>query len=247
MLAIDISLFLLVAIFIAAILYSSVGHGGASGYIAVMVLFGLAPQEMRPAVLSMNIFVTILVFGRLYKGGYFNARLFLPFALASMPLAFFGGTLKPDDTTFQYFVGLALLIAAWRMFVVTETKEIDLKPFSWVMAVPVGAFLGFVAGLTGVGGGIYLSPLLLMLGWTTMRGSAAISSAFILLNSMAGLGGYIYKGLPWPDHLWFYIITAFLGGLIGSEIGSRTANPMILKKLLAVVLFIASLKFIWTA
>ena len=244
---VDGSLYMMVAIFFAAILYSSVGHGGASGYLAVMVLFGLAPEQMRPVVLVMNVFVTILVFARLSRSGYFNARLFLPFAISSIPFAFWGGTLKPDDVTYKYFVGIALLVAAWRMLRITETKEADLQPVSWKLALPVGSVLGFIAGLTGVGGGIYLSPLLLMLGWTTMRGSAAISSAFILLNSLAGLGGYAYKGLPWPEHVWLYVIIAMAGGLVGSEIGSHTVNQLTLKKLLGLVLIIAGAKFIWMA
>ncbi len=241
-----VSLYLIAGIFFAAILYASVGHGGASGYLAVMVLFGLAPDDMRPAVLTMNVFVTVIVFTRLYRGGYFNPKLFLPFALASMPFSFLGGTLKPDDVTYKYFVGAALLIAAWRMLVVSEKKENTLQDVSWKVALPVGAILGFMAGLTGVGGGIYLSPLLLMFNWATIRGSAAIASAFILLNSLAGLGGYAYKSLPWPEHLEFYVITAVLGGMIGSEIGNRTARPLLLNKLLALVLLIAGLKFFWT-
>ncbi len=246
MIEMNVILMLVPAIFVAAILYSSVGHGGASGYLAVMALAGLAPMAMKPAVLTMNIFVTVLVFARLYRAGHFDVRLFLPFAAASLPMAFLGGTLNLEMSLFRIIVGLALLIAALRMFVQTESQS-QQKPVNWWIAAPVGAVLGLISGLTGVGGGIYLSPIVLLLGWTTMRGSAALASAFILLNSIAGLAGFMAVGGQWPDGLPYFVGAALLGGVIGSELATRAVSPRGLRGLLGLVLLVAGAKMIATA
>lgn len=237
---------LLTLIFGAAVLYSSVGHGGASGYLAVMALWGLSPLVMKPSALSMNIAVAALVFARLARAGHFDARLFLPFALGSIPLAFLGGTWTLPDTSFKIIVGAALLIAAARLFVEQRDTEARARPSPWA-AMAIGAVLGLLSGLTGVGGGIYLSPLLLFLRWTSMRRNAALAAAFILVNSMAGLAGYAVSGQPWPDGLPWFVGAALLGGVLGSEFAVRRLAPVQLKKLLAVVLIIAGAKMIATA
>ena len=241
----NLILILVPAIFAAAVLYSSVGHGGASGYLAVMALAGLAPAAMKPAVLTMNIFVTILVFARLYRAGHFKASLFAPFALASMPMAFIGGTMTIEANLFRVIIGAALLLAAIRMFVHPKAHEKRGEP-NWLVAAPIGAILGLVAGLTGVGGGIYLSPIVLLLGWTNMRESAAIAAAFILLNSVAGLAGFLASGGGWPQGMPYFIAAAVLGGAVGSELGARSASPKNLRYLLGVVLLVAGAKMIAT-
>lgn len=238
--------FLLSGILVAAILYSSVGHGGASGYLAVMALFGLEPALMKPAALTMNIFVTALVLTKYTRAGYFNWRLFMPFGIASIPMAFAGGAYSVDAPIYKIIVGIALLIAAWRLFVnIKDSNDIRLPPL-WA-SLPVGAVLGFVSGLTGVGGGIFLSPLLLFFHWTNMRGSAAIAAAFIFLNSIAGLAGYASTHTYWPEGIPLLVIVAVVGGIIGSELGLRRINPSNLKKVLGIVLIIAGLKMIITA
>lgn len=240
------SFFFFSSIAIAAILYSSVGHGGASGYLAVMALFGLDPSLMKPAALTMNIFVTVLVLTRLSKAGHFNWRLFIPFAAASMPMAFIGGAYTIDSSLYRIIVGLALLLAMWRLLWHGEdTIELH-KPKLWA-SIPVGGVLGFVSGLTGVGGGIFLSPLLLFFNWTTMRGSAAIAAAFILVNSAAGLAGYVSTSTAWPAGIPALVIAAVFGGLIGSELGAKKISPVRLRKVLAIVLAIAGIKMIVTA
>ncbi len=246
MIEMNVMLMLVPAIFVAAILYSSVGHGGASGYLAVMALAGLAPMDMKPAVLTMNIFVTVLVFARLYRAGHFDARLFLPFAVASLPMAFIGGTLNLEMSLFRIIVGIALLIAALRMFVPMENQP-QQKPVNGWIAAPVGAVLGLISGLTGVGGGIYLSPIVLLLGWTSMRGSAALASAFILLNSIAGLAGFLAVGGAWPQGLPYFVGAALLGGIVGSELAARAVSPKGLRHLLGLVLLVAGAKMIATA
>jgi uncharacterized membrane protein YfcA len=238
---------LLVLIVVAAILYSSVGHGGASGYIAVMGLHGLPGEVIKPAALVMNVFVTAVVFIRLYRAGHFNRRLFLPFALGSIPLAYVGGAQKLDEPAYQLIVGAALWIAAIRLLIEAGDRPATGTPRPWV-SLPVGAATGYLSGLTGVGGGIFLSPILLLLRWTDMRTNAAIASAFILVNSIAGLLGFASQAShPWPPGLPVLVPAAFVGGLIGSELAIRRLAPARLRKVLGIVLVIAGGKMFLTA
>ena len=237
---------LLAMIFGAAVLYSSVGHGGASGYLAAMALMGLAPSAMKPAALAMNIAVAGLVLVRLARAGHFDWRLFAPFALGSIPLAYLGGAHTLSEAWYRIVVGAALFIAAMRLFFEQrDTLARGQPPFAAAMII--GAGLGFLSGLSGVGGGIFLSPVLLFLGWTSMRSNAAIAAAFILVNSIAGLAGYAYTGQSWPDGLAWLILAALAGGVAGSELAVRRLAPVQLKKLLGVVLIIAGAKMIATA
>ncbi|VAW89551.1 conserved hypothetical protein-putative integral membrane protein [hydrothermal vent metagenome] len=237
---------LLLMICVMAMLYSSVGHGGASGYLAAMALFGLAPDAMKPAALIMNLFVASLVLVRLYRADYFSWRIFLPIALASMPMAFWGGSLTPDESTFQYIVGAALLLASPTFFVKISNERECVEPKLLVL-LPVGGVLGFVSGLTGVGGGIYLSPLLLWLRWTRMRTNAAIAAAFILVNSAAGLAGHTMTVNTWPNDIGWYVIAALIGAVVGAEFAVRRLAPAVLRQLLGVVLIIAGVKMLLTA
>lgn len=237
---------LLLLILLMAVLYSSVGHGGASGYLAAMALFGLAPEAMRPAVLTMNIVVASLVLFRLVRAHHFNWKLFFPLAIAATPMAYLGGALVIGDSTYKYIVGIALLAAAARLLVKIEHDGPTVTP-SLLASIPIGAGLGFISGLTGVGGGIFLSPLLLLLRWTNMRTNAAIAAAFILVNSVAGLTGYISMGHKWPGGLFYLVAAAVIGAAIGSELAVRRLTPMMLRKVLGLVLIIAGVKMIATA
>lgn len=227
-------------------LYSSVGHGGASGYLAAMALFGVSASLMKPAALATNILVAGLVFARLWRAGFFNARLFWPFALGSIPLAFLGGAIQLHERAYQYLVAAALLVAAWRLFLSSHEPPTRAAPH-WGVALPLGAGLGFVSGLTGVGGGIFLSPLLLFLRWANMRTTAAISAAFILVNSIAGLAGLLSVGVPLPRGLPWMMLAALGGALVGSELAVRRLAPVRLRQLLGVVLAIAAIKMFITA
>ena len=237
---------LLAYIAVAATLYSSVGHGGASGYLAAMALLGVSAAVMKPAALAMNIVVAGLVFVRLWRAGFFDARLFWPFALGSIPLAFLGGAIQLHERAYQYLVAVALLVAAWRLLLTNHEPPTRQAPPVRV-ALPVGAGLGFVSGLTGVGGGIFLSPLLLFLRWANMRTTAAISAAFILVNSVAGLAGLLSAGVALPRGLPWMMLAAVAGAIAGSELAVRRLAPVRLRQLLGVVLVIAAVKMTITA
>ncbi len=242
----DYSPWLLLAIALMAVLYSSVGHGGASGYLAAMVFWGLTPESMRPAALSMNIVVTSWLLIRFQPYKLLPHRLFWPLVLASTPMAFLGGLWMIEATAYQVLVGSLLVLAACRMYQSGNKIEQFAAPPSW-LALIVGAILGFTAGLTGIGGGVFLSPIVLMFGWCTMRQSTAVAAGFILLNSAAGLSGYVVSGHPWPGGTGWLVLAALVGCLIGAEMASHRAPAPVLKKLLAVVLLIAGLKMAYTA
>jgi uncharacterized membrane protein YfcA len=239
-------LWMLAAIAAAAALYSSVGHGGASGYLAAMALFGVSAALMKPSALVMNIVVAGLVFARLWRAGFFDVGLFWPFALGSIPAAFIGGAWQLHNRTYQYLVGATLLVAAWRLLRTSHEPPRRAAP-RMSLALPVGAVLGFVSGLTGVGGGIFLSPLLLFLRWANMRTTAAISAAFILVNSLAGLAGLLSVGVTLPSGLPWMMLAALGGALVGSELAVRRLAPVRLRQLLGVVLVIAAIKMFITA
>lgn len=234
-------------ILLAATLYSSVGHGGASGYLAAMALFGLAPAQMKPSALCLNILVASIATYRFYRAGRFSWSLFWPFAVASIPLAYVGGAITLPTTVYKQIVGVTLLYAAIRLFFYTQAKA-DARatrsaPFA--LAIVSGALIGFLSGLTGVGGGIFLSPLLLLMGWADTRRTAGVSAAFILVNSIAGLLGNVSNVQALPRALPYFALAAIAGGLVGSEFGSRRLASVTIRRLLAVVLVVAGVKMLF--
>lgn len=239
------TLLLTLLIFIAALMYSSVGHAGASGYLAAMALFGLAPTVMKPTALVLNLVVATVGTIRFARAGHFAWNIFWPFALTSIPCAFIGGAMKLPFPAYKMVLGGVLLFAAWRMaFKVANQATTEQKPIRLVPALVWGALLGLLSGLTGVGGGIFLSPLLLLLGWADVRKTAGVSVAFILVNSASGLLGHLasVKNVP-PEIVW-WTPAALIGGLIGSELGSRRLAPLTMRRLLAVVLVVAGVKML---
>jgi uncharacterized protein len=238
---------LTVCIFVAAILYSSVGHGGASGYLAAMALFGVAPAVMKPTALVLNIIVAAIATLKFYRAGYFNRSLFIPFAIGSIPCAFIGGSIVVPTQLYKPIVGMVLLYAAAKLGLKKPSTEAPLlQPISPYLAIWLGMAIGLLSGLTGVGGGIFLSPLLLMMGWATIPQAAGVSAAFILVNSIAGLLGYLTKLPTLPANLWLWSIVAAIGGWVGAEYGSKKIGSRRLQQLLAVVLAIAGIKLILT-
>lgn len=232
-------------IFAAAALYSSVGHGGGSGYLAAMALFGLAPNEMRPAALVLNVIVAGIGTVRFVRTGHFDLRLFALCAAGAVPFAFLGGVLSLTDVTYKRIVGAVLLFAAARLLFTTPAFDAAEKKRAPVWAaILCGSGIGLLAGLTGTGGGIFLSPVLLFLRWADTKDTAGVSVAFILANSIAGLGGLLTKPFALPEGVALWAVAAALGGLIGSEFGSKRLGNPTLRKLLAVVLVVAGLKLV---
>ena len=244
--AFQYSYFLLAAIALMAVLYSSVGHGGASGYLAAMALWGLAPEEMRPAALMMNIVVTTWLLTRFQPHQLIPYRLFWPLVIASTPLAFVGGLVSIGAESYRLVLGAVLLLAAVRMLMIQKGKQASNEP-AILTVVLVGGGLGFLSGLTGIGGGVFLSPILLIFGWCSIRQSAAVAAGFILLNSIAGLGGYFASDQAWPVGTGWLVLSAFTGCLVGGELASHRASSLTLQKLLAVVLLVAGLKMGYTS
>ncbi|MSP86013.1 MAG: sulfite exporter TauE/SafE family protein [Methylotenera sp.] len=241
-------LLLIPLIFFAALLFSSVGHGGASAYLAAMALVGIVPAEMRPAALLLNISVAAIAVFKFYRAGAFSWRIFLPLGLTAIPAAFIGGTLSLPSQIYKPAIGLVLLLAAWHVF--SHARRLDNEMLNKVSApilLSVGAVLGFLAGLTGIGGGVFLSPLLLFFKWGETKVISGVAAAFILVNSIAGLLGVLLQSPTLPKALPYWLAAAVLGGLIGAEYGSRRfANPSI-RKLLALVLLLAGAKMVFSA
>ena len=234
------------AIAIVAFLYSSVGHAGASGYIAVMTLFGLASVVIKPAALVLNILVATIASWQFWRAGHFSWRLFWPFAVASIPMAFVGGYINLPTHVFKILVGLVLLYSAVRFFFEPKAGADDeAKPPEKIVAVFTGAGLGLLAGLTGTGGGIYLTPLMILLRWARTKTASAVSALFILVNSISGLLGNISSTRQLPLFALPMVIAAIVGGTAGSYLGSQRFSPVFIKKLLAVVLTIAGFKLIF--
>jgi uncharacterized membrane protein YfcA len=241
----DDIIILSVLIFAAGLLYSSVGHAGASGYLAAMALFGLAPDIMKPTALLLNILVASIATFQFYRAGYFSWNIFWPFALGSIPFAFIGGALSLPGSFYKQVLGLVLLFAAYRLFQYRHSAAADSgKPIPVLRAVLFGAGIGLLSGAVGVGGGIFLSPLLLFMGWAGTKETAGISAAFILVNSIAGISGHLASVKFLPDVIYPWAFAAVLGGIIGSRLGSRRFVNETLYRLLALVLVIAGAKLI---
>jgi uncharacterized protein len=231
----------------AAVLYSSVGHAGASGYLAAMALFGLAPTMMKPTALVLNIFVATIATLRFSRAGYFSWSTLWPFAMGSIPFAFTGGAINLSGGIYKPIVGFVLLFGAIRLAWPTQHQSMpSAKSVPVLPALMSGAGIGFLSGLTGTGGGIFLSPLLLFMGWAETRESAGVSAAFILVNSLAGLAGNLASMRSLPAALPIWVTAAVIGGIIGTELGSRKLASRTLRYLLAVVLVVAGLKLILT-
>jgi uncharacterized protein len=236
----------LILLFIVAFLYASVGHGGASGYLALMAIFSVSPELMKPTALMLNLFVSAVSFVQFYRGGHFKWKLFLPFALASVPFAFLGGMVHIDAVIYKRILGFLLLLPILRFLFFRNAAPGELRKSNGLLSVQIGASIGFLSGLIGIGGGILLSPVLLLLKWADQKQTAAISALFIFVNSLSGLGGQLVKGISFSKEMWTYVSIAFLGGLLGAYFGSLKFNQNVIKYMLASVLMVAAYKLIFT-
>lgn len=239
-----IALAIAALIFVIALLYSTIGHAGASGYLAAMALFGIAPLVMKPTALTLNIIVALIGTVRFYRAGFFSWRTLWPLALTSIPAAFIGGALTLPIPIYKSIVGVVLLYSAVRLFFsareATENEEAKLVPI-WI-ALCLGAAIGLLSGLTGVGGGIFLSPVLLLMGWSTTKETSGVSAAFILVNSVAGLLGHVSTVAFLANDITYWAPAALVGGWIGTELGTRVLPITGLRRWLSVVLALAGLK-----
>ncbi len=241
----SIEIGIILALLTVAVLYSSVGHGGASGYLAMMALFGILPEVTRPTALILNLFVASIAFVQFYRAKHFDWKIFLPFALGSIPLAFLGGMIHLPTTIYKIILGITLVIAAIRLAINLKSEREPQAPSIWICLL-IGAILGFVSGLVGVGGGIFLTPILLLMNWTETKKAAGISALFILVNSISGLAGNYAQVLKLPATVYVWIIAAVIGGIIGSTLGSYRFNSLVLRRVLAFGLVIAGAKLIFT-
>jgi uncharacterized membrane protein YfcA len=240
------TLIIAILFFVGAALYASVGHGGASSYLAVMGLFSLAPSVMKPTALTLNILVAAVATFKFYRAGLISWRLFWPFAVVSVPAAFIGGATMLPARTYKILVGVVLLYAAVWMFrssLRPLNKETH-PPALWA-ALVTGAAIGFLSGLTGVGGGIFLSPLILYMGWAETRATSGVAAPFILVNSIAGLLGHFSSVSQLPPSIPIWGVAAVLGGWIGATFGSKRAPAPVLRQLLSLVLIVAGVKLIF--
>ena len=236
-----------ILLFLVAFLYSSVGHGGASGYLALMAIFSISPDVMKPTALLLNLFVSLTSFVQFYRGKHFNWRIFLPFAITSVPMAYVGGLITVDDNLYKKILGVLLIIPIARFLFFANIKVDEIKRSNVILSLVVGAAIGFLSGLIGIGGGIILSPVLLLLKWTDMKQTAAISALFIFVNSLSGLAGQLQKGISFSADMYLYVAVAFIGGICGAYFGSLKFRQNILQYLLALVLIVASYKLLFTS
>ena len=235
-----------ILLFLVAFLYASVGHGGASGYLALMAIFGVAPDVMKPTALLLNLFVSLTSFIQFYRGGHFKWKVFWPFALASIPFAYLGGLVSIDANIYKKILGILLLIPIIRFFFFANIKVDEKRETNFYLSLLIGGTIGFLSGLIGIGGGILLSPVLLLLKWTDQKQTAAISALFIFVNSIAGLIGQLTKGIHFTNDMLAYVVIAFIGGLCGAYFGALRFKQVILKNVLATVLLLAVYKLIFT-
>ena len=241
----NVDVLLAVIFFLIATLYGAVGLGGGSGYLAAMGLVGVPPEIMRPTALTLNILVASIGTWKYVRAGHFSARLFWPVAAASIPFAFLGGRLSLPGEFYQPIVGVVLFYAAfrlWRSSTRTQSSPQVKKTLPIWISLIAGAAIGLVSGLVGLGGGLFLGPLLLLAGWADTRQAMGITAAFVLVNSLAGLAGRLSSVPELPPNILPWLLVVGLGGWLGAEYGSKRLNPLVLRCLLALVLLAGAIR-----
>jgi uncharacterized membrane protein YfcA len=237
---------LLLLLPIVAFLYASVGHGGASGYLALMSWFAFPIALMKPTALVLNILVSGISFYFYFREKKFEWKLFYPFALSSIPFSFLGGIITIETHYYKIILATVLIFAVARLLGWFGKEKSVLKPINIPLALLIGAIIGFLSGLIGIGGGIILSPVLLLLGWANMKQTAAVSALFIFVNSISGLFGFVSKGGTLPESSELLIGIVAIGGLLGGYYGSKKFDTKTLRNVLALVLGIAIFKLYTT-
>lgn len=237
---------LLFLLLLVSFLYASVGHGGASGYLALMSLFAFPITFMKPTALVLNILVSAISFYFYFREKKFEWKLFYPFAITSVPLSFLGGMITIETHIYKIILATVLLFAVARLVGLFGKQKGELKPINIPLALFIGAIIGFLSGLIGIGGGIILTPVILLLGWADIKKSAAVSALFIFVNSISGLFGFLSKGGIVPMASVSLITVVLIGGILGGYFGSKKMNNNVLRNVLALVLLIAIFKLYTT-
>lgn len=242
----DLHLLALILFLALATLYSSVGHAGASGYLAVMALLSFAPETIKPTSLVLNIAVAGIASWRYLRAGCFDAKVFWPLALVAIPMAFIGGGLQLPAQAFRVVAGVFLLasavLMAWRAWV--RPQEVEPRPMPRWTAAVIGLPIGLFSGIIGVGGGIFLSPILIAGRWAALRHVSGIAALFILVNSIAGLIGQYSTGLVLEPFLPWWLLAVVAGGLVGSYFGVSRFGARAILTALFLVLLTAGLKML---
>lgn len=231
---------------VISFLYSSVGHGGASGYLALMALFNFTSATMRPTALLLNVLVSGIAFVQFNRKGFFKWDLFWPFAITSIPAAFIGGLIDLDEITYGKVLGMLLLLSVIRLLVTDRKQDKVESHISITAALIAGSVIGLISGTIGIGGGIILSPLIIFLNWANLKEAAAVSALFIFVNSIAGLAGVFLKGSQFDGMMAGMMAVSFAGGMLGAFAGASKFNSAVLKYSLSIVLIIASAKLLFT-
>jgi uncharacterized membrane protein YfcA len=240
-------LWLALLFLIVAFLFSSVGQGGASGYLAVMALFNVPVIEMRPIALVLNIIVAGIATYKYVKAKRFSLRTFIIFVLLSIPFSFVGGAIQLPSKQIKLVIGIILILSSFVMLLrVYIRSEYEVKKVPVPVGFIGGSIIGFFSGLTSVGGGIFLTPLLVFFKWSSVWNASGIAAAFILVNSISGLLGQVSQGVQLNMSIWPFAAAVLIGGYVGSEIGSRKLNNRAIILLLFVVLIVAAIKIIIT-
>ena len=230
---------------IVSFLYASVGHGGASGYLALMAIFSVTPELMKPTALLLNLFVAAIAFYSYYKEGYFNKKLFISFAIASIPMSIIGGYIEVDTTIYKKILAVLLLFAILKMLNIFGKESAIIRDIKLWQGIVVGGIIGFFSGLIGIGGGIILSPIILLFHWGKMKEAAAVSALFIWVNSAGGLIGQLSSGVNLNMQSFGLVAIALIGGVFGAYYGSKKLNNQNLRYLLATVMAIACFKLFY--
>lgn len=232
-----------------AFLYASVGFGGATGYLAAMSLLGISPQVMSSTALVLNILVASISFSSFYRAGYLRRDLLLPFVLTSVPAAFLGGRLKITDEIYTILLYAVLTFVALRLLFFSSQKEdhrpMRRLPLAWALVCGLG--IGLLSGMVGIGGGIFLSPVIILARWGSAKQASAVAAAFIVLNSLSGLAGRLSSGTFQFDAFSLSLIPfGLLGAWMGSAIGAQRLSALSLRRALGVVMSLAVSNFWWT-
>lgn len=227
--------------FLVAFLYASVGHGGASGYLALMALLSYSAAVMKPTALLLNVMVSLIAFVSFYRARHFRPKLLWPLIAASIPFAYLGSVIPISESLYKQVLGIVLLLSIIRMVLADAEKPVGPAP-KWFVISAIGAGIGLVSGMIGMGGGILLSPVLLLMNWSNQKQTAAISAIFIFLNSLAGIAGQMQKGFALSPQIVYIVVFVLAGGWLGAYIGAEKLKSTYMKYVLAMVLLLAASK-----